>query len=122
MAYYITQARYAGGTWNTNSYTSESSPWSIGDSSSLAWNTGFSILQIGVQSLPGVGFTLGSGNNMIYIGQTGIFELTLPEDQAINNFSINPTDSDMNYYFSDGLTTDFYIYVDIIYKDRSDST
>lgn len=67
-----------------------------------------SVIEIGVQTIPGVKFSLGTDNsNIVTIGSTGIYNLKVNKAVPINTFTLKNKDSFDN----------FYILVDIIKEE-----
>ena len=85
----------------------------VGDSSG---NKKYNIYQLGIQTLPGVSFTINnivamnSQSSGIIIGQTGIFELNLKDGIPINTVTFNnlnplTTQDDIGYLIIDVVYT-----------------
>lgn len=70
----------------------------------------FPILQLGVQSLPGVKFYLNNAAEPIVIGQTGIFELDLKAKTEISKLQFDYDSMNMI-----NTNNNAYLIIDIIY-------
>jgi len=77
----------------------------------------FPILQLGVQSLPGVKFYVNNSTEPIYIGSTGIYELDLNNGVEISSLSFDYESVDM---VDNNEMSNAHIIVDIVYEAEED--
>lgn len=70
------------------------------------------ILQLGIQTLPGVVFRLNSSTNDIIVGSTGVYELNVSEGAAINYLSFDSKSLNMIDNSNSG-----YLIIDILYDN-----
>ena len=73
----------------------------------------YPIVQLGIQSLPGVKFYLNHGTSPIVLGYTGIYDLELDGMTEINHLSFAA--ESMNLI---NQNPDSYLIVDFIYEDE----
>ena len=83
---------------------------------SLMYGTAFSnhypIIQLGVQTLPGMKIYINGHENPVIVGQTGIYELTLEGLSEITALEI-----DRNSLTAINNNVNAYLIVDILYED-----
>lgn len=112
MAKYVNQIRYYKEGSNKNS------PQSI-KRSQLSGGTAFKynsqnsagIVQLGIQTLPGVQFTINTSPNPITVGSTGIYELNVDGLTTINSLNISKQSLDMI-----DNNENAYLIVDYVYE------
>ncbi len=73
-----------------------------------------SIVQLGIQTLPGTKFYLNNSVAPTIVGYTGIYELKLNADVAINALSFDG--SSLNLIGNDSTHPEGYLIVDAIYE------
>ncbi len=71
------------------------------------------IIQLGIQTMPGVIFRLNGANNPIIVGSTGIYELNVSDGAAIT--SLNFDDSSLTMIDQNPTG---YLIVDILYDNE----
>lgn len=71
-----------------------------------------SILQLGIQSLPGTEFYLNNTNYPVIIGSTGIYELDLDNLMLITNLRFAPQSLELI-----DKNNNAYLIIDMIYED-----
>lgn len=69
------------------------------------------IIQLGIQTLPGVIFRLNGANNDIIVGSTGIYELDVSDGAQITSLAFDQASLDMIDSSGSG-----YLIVDILYE------
>lgn len=89
--------------------------------------TGFdqltSIKHLGIQTMPGVEFTINGGTNdvpNIIIGPSGIYEINV-EDTGSTIGNLDIIESTLMHYFSDDGNNTAYLIVDVVYEDGGNS-
>lgn len=75
----------------------------------------YPIVQLGIQSLPGVKFYLNHSTSPITLGYTGIYDLELDGITEINHLSFDP--ASLNLINSN---PDSYLIVDFIYESQEE--
>ena len=111
----IRQIRYFGDNDNRNSNTADgstkvtASSLSSGEAFQL---NGYSIAQIGIQTLPGMQFTINGGTSAVAIGQTGIYELELNDRVSITRIQFYSSTLNLINGYN-------YLIVDLIYESNS---
>ena len=70
------------------------------------------VVQIGIQTIPGVKFNLNNSYSPIVIGHTGIYELNVEDLTEITSIRF---DSDSIDKINNALNR--YLYVDIVYEE-----
>lgn len=80
--------------------------------SGTAFNSYTPIIQLGIQSMPGVKFYLNGSNNPIILGNTGVYELDLSGMTQINSLQF-----DANSINLINSNNGAYLIVDIIYEE-----
>ena len=111
MAYYVQQFRYYGRD-NVNNYPSNISPENLGNGSIFKNYT--PIVQLGVQFAKnkGVKFYLNGGNNPMYTGYYGLYELDLTGKTSIKALRF-----DMDQLAEEGFISETEpLIVDIVYE------
>lgn len=80
-----------------------------------AFKNHYPIIQLGIQSLPGLRFTINSNFDPIIIGATGIYELDLHEKSVISALHFDPESIKT---IKQSLTTgNGFLIVDIVYEE-----
>ena len=69
------------------------------------------VTQIGIQTLPGVRFTLNNSYEYITVGQTGIYEIELSDGPTITSLQFDSESIDLINSMQDA-----YLIIDMIYK------
>lgn len=78
-----------------------------------AFKNHYPIIQLGIQSLPGLRFTINSNFDPIIIGATGIYELDLVDSSAsITSLSFDKASLELINKNPDG-----YLIIDIVYEE-----
>ena len=112
MAKKIQQVRYypsSSGSQNNKNYPSNVTKATL--KSGNAFISYLPIVQLGIQTLPGVKFYLNGANNEIIIGSTGIYEIDVSESSQITGLSFDESSLSM----IDGSGSG-YLIVDILYE------
>lgn len=122
MAKFIRQIRYYGPGDNRNQ------PQGLTQSeltSGSIFNTTPTILQLGVQSFPGMKFFVNGADGPVIIGSTGIYELNVDGISQINSIRFdtteisrigNPKVNDNNQNVAKRQTNGLYLIIDYIYE------
>lgn len=71
------------------------------------------IVQLGIQTMPGVIFRLNGANNPIMVGSTGIYELNVSDGAAITSLNFDASSLTMIEQNPTG-----YLIVDILYDNE----
>ena len=71
------------------------------------------IVQLGIQTMPGVKFYLNGGTNEIIVGSTGIYELNVEDSASLTMLSFNANSLKMIDESGTG-----YLIVDILYDSQ----
>lgn len=107
MAKKIQQIRYYPN--GTNVYPSTLTVTSL--KSGSAFQPYLPIVQLGIQTLPGVIFRLNGANNKVIVGSTGIYEIDVTDGAQITNLAFDQASLDMIDASGSG-----YLIVDILYE------
>lgn len=75
---------------------------------------GYSIVQLGIQTLPGVQFTLNGGTSSMVVGQTGIYEIELSDSVRITQLQFYGSSLSL-ISSNEGA----YLIVDLIYESNN---
>ena len=123
MARKIAQFRFFGDASSYNNVTSDALYTHIGENtiniSSETLSNGSAlqdyapIIQLGVQTLPGVKFYLNANQDPIIVGSSGIYELDLSDTSAV----ITSIKFDMPYLNLISKNPDGYLIIDIVYEE-----
>ena len=122
MAKFIRQIRYYGPGDNRN----QPQGLTQGElTSGSIFNTTPTILQLGVQSFPGMKFFVNGADGPVIIGSTGIYELNVDGISQINSIRFdtteisrigNPKVNDNNQNVAKRQTNGLYLIIDYIYE------
>lgn len=92
MAKYVNQVRYYGEKSNKNHpETLTYRDMRYGDAFKYRVGEGAGIIQLGIQTLPGVKFWINEGTAPLIIGSTGIYELNVEGLTTIHNLKFDDT-------------------------------
>lgn len=112
MAKYVNQIRYYKEGSNKNSPQSiKRSQLSGGTAFKYNSQMGAGIVQLGIQTLPGVQFTINTSPNPITVGSTGIYELNVDGLTTISSLNIAKQSLDMI-----DNNENAYLIVDYVYE------
>lgn len=112
MAKYVNQIRYYKEGSNKNSPQSiKRSQLSGGTAFKYNSQMGAGIVQLGIQTLPGVQFTINTSPNPITVGSTGIYELNVDGLTTISSLNIAKQSLDMI-----DNNDNAYLIVDYVYE------
>lgn len=121
---YITQFRFFGNDNSVFNTKDDNAIYHLLDSntdgitmndlmSGNAFKDYYPIIQLGIQSLPGLRFTINSNFDPIIIGATGIYELDLVDSSAsITSLSFDQASLELINQNPDG-----YLIIDIVYEE-----
>lgn len=109
MAKKIQQVRYYPGSPTDKNYPSNVTKATL--KSGNAFVNYLPIVQLGIQTLPGVKFHLNGANNEIIVGSTGIYEIDVTESAQITGLSFDENSLSMIDASGSG-----YLIVDILYE------